>query len=197
MNHTKDLHWAAGLWIGEGCFTHTGGRGAGGYRYLIASLGMYDKRAMTKLASIVGRVLATKLGHPDLVIYKQIIKRRPGVKEHFRVSLCGHRAEAWAEAILPLIKDTDKEDKLLGELPKCGLELWGGKMYRENRPRVRYGVSNGNCKVTDRQVNEIRKKMKMRHKRGDGIARKLAERFGVSESLIHSIAAFRSRAGAS
>ena len=164
---------------------------------MVASLGMYDQRTVSKLADIVRAVLSARLGIPNLKIYKTLIKRRPGVNEHFRVNLTGRRAEAWAEELLPFIRDTDKEDKLLGELKGCGLELVDGKLIREHRPRVKYGMAHANCKVTDDQVKEIRRIMEKPRRRGDKAAKKLAERFRVTESLIHAIASGRSRARAS
>src|ERR1044071_4610755 len=50
----EKLQWAAGLFIGEGCVTHTIHRGVGKYRYVSVQITMLDERAVEKFASIFG-----------------------------------------------------------------------------------------------------------------------------------------------
>lgn len=177
-----DLSWVAGLIIGEGCWTHTSARGAGGWRYLCFQLSMYDGRAVKKMARILKHhgLVAKVAKHPPH-------EKKQGICYH-KIHLAGKKAEQLAELVFPMIRDTDKGDQLIEVLEqRCGQKMERGVIQRPERPKTSSGERNGNSKLTRRNVTDIRRAMKNRV-RGDGMAGKLAEKYGVSKATVYHIA---------
>lgn len=127
---TTEIIWAAGLFVGEGCF---GVMYRGQRVYMHTQLSMCDARAIERFARSFDTIIMSS-GYAPLKVYDRGVTSigRPV----FQVNAAGTRAQIIADIMEPYIEGTDKFDQL--QIAKGKLTPNRGRNYKRSMtPNVR------------------------------------------------------------
>jgi Trp operon repressor len=165
----KELIWAAGLFVGEGCaYLHK----QRGYNYPGLTIMMYDQRAMERFRNAVLPYVGQRVKSKQVGININPASVN-GERRGYVITIVGRPAEGVFAALMPWMENTDKGDQVLRILRTAEESL-------DSRP-----VCNQSRKLNRTAVSTMRRL----YSQGKASQRELARRFGVSQATIQGVLA--------